>query len=317
MTSPLLISASRRTDLPAYYASWFKNRLEAGFCEYRTAFSANLYRVSLQREDVAGFVFWTRNGRPFLDVLKSLAKQEWPYICHYTLTGLPRRFEPRRPDVDHSLETMRAIAKLSGPQTLIWRYDPIVVSDLTPIEWHLERFGHLARSLEGATKQVLVSFIEPYLRTITNIPSDLHVKYRKPDPERHKTVVKRYTPEILETSKALAFLDTLQRRAADHGIRLAVCSNDEFVTETIPKARCMDRELFESVWGVRFDSKATPHPSRPGCACHESRDIGAPDSCPTGCLYCYANRQPERARTNFQTRHNPEDPWMLGPTKNA
>ncbi len=313
MTAPRIISASRRTDLPAYYGKWFENRIKAGFCEYRTAFSAEHHRVSLLPEDVAGFVFWTRNARPFLPVLRSLAKRKWPYVCHYTLTGLPRRFEPRRPEVARSLETMKAVADVAGPDTLLWRYDPIVVSAITPADWHLKHFEILARSLEGVTEQVLVSFVEPYLRTVEQMPPELEIKYRRPDPERHKTVTKRHHPKVLESAKALELLEIMQQCAAARGIRLSVCSNDEFVTSTIPKARCVDRELFESVWGLRFETRAAPSPSRPGCACHESRDIGAPDSCPTGCLYCYANHRAERARENHRTRHNPDAPWILGP----
>ena len=164
-----VISASRRTDVPAFYAEWFVNRVRAGFCHWSNPFSGQIYRPSLTPEDVTAFVFWTRNPRPLMRHLPELDARGYRYYFHVTVTGYGRPLETHNPDPDAAIAAIRSLALHVGPQYVVWRYDPIVISSRTPLAYHRQRFAELAAQLEGSVERCTYSFLDYYGKTRRNL----------------------------------------------------------------------------------------------------------------------------------------------------
>ncbi|MGC9516015.1 DUF1848 family protein [Methanocrinis sp.] len=144
----MIISASYKTDIPAFYGEWFEKRLEAGYCKVANPYNRRqVRRVSLAREDVDGFVFWTRNLGPFLGRLERVRDFGRPFTVQQTITGYPRELEPSVVDARRSVRHLRAVAERYGPRAAVWRYDPILFTSLTPAEYHLDNFERLAGAL--------------------------------------------------------------------------------------------------------------------------------------------------------------------------
>ena len=135
----MIISASYKTDIPTFYGEWFMNRLKAGYCKMVNPYNQQVYTVNLNLDSVDGFVFWTKDAGPFLKHLVEIKRMGYPFIVQHTITGYPRELEYRVIDSSRTIEHMKTLADLYGPDVAVWRYDPIVITSLTPLEWHLCR----------------------------------------------------------------------------------------------------------------------------------------------------------------------------------
>jgi hypothetical protein len=289
----VLISASYRTDIPAFYGDWFRNRLRAGFCRVVNPYGGPPSRVSLHPQDVDGFVFWTKNLGPFLPHLAEVRERGCPFVVQYTIDGYPRSLEYAVVDPEKSIEHARRVADEYGPRVMVWRYDTIVFSSATPRDFHLRNFERLAAALTGVTDEVVISFAQIYRKTRTNMnaAADLF-NFTWNDPEDEEKV---------SLSRDLAAC------ARARGMRLTVCSQERFLGAGIEAARCIDAGRIEDIAGRPI--RARVKGNRPECACHESRDIGEYDTCPHGCVYCYAVRTRALARRRFQ-EHDPEGEFL-------
>lgn len=268
----MIVSASYRTDLPALYGSWFLARLEAGFCEVRNPYGGQVSVVDLTRAAVDAFVFWTRNLGPFMGALERVAAQDWPFVVQYTVTGYPRVLETAVPPASRSVELMRETARRYGPRVVVWRYDPILFSSVTPAEHHRRRFAELAARLEGITDEVVVSFAQIYRKTRRNLDalaagSDL--SWEDPEPERKQEL-----------------LVELAAEAHAHGMALSLCAQRDLLLPGVADAACVDPRRLSDVAGRPIAAAARGH--RKACGCSRSVDIGAYESCTLGCAYCYA-----------------------------
>ena len=274
-----IVSVSRRTDVPAFHARWFFRRLEEGFAEYRNPFGGKILRVSLRPEDVRAFVFWTRNPAP---LMRGLDRIERPFYFLYTLNGYPRALERSTPPLTRSVDTFRRLAGRIGPERVRWRYDPILLSRETDAAFHLRNFEKIARSLQGATEECLFSFVDIYGKVKRNMAA-------VPEGFRLLEVARR---ERRALSRELAGI------AGRYGIRLLACCEDDLVAGAVGKARCVDSGL---IGRIAPSGARLPHrPTREECGCAASRDIGAYDTCPHGCVYCYANASPEAAIRRYR-----------------
>jgi hypothetical protein len=290
----VIVSASCRTDIPAFYSEWFFGRLRAGFCIARNPYSGKPYRVELRPSQVDGFVFWTRNFSPMLPRLDELNSFGRPFVVQYTVTGYPREIEAAVIEPLRALGHIRELAERVHPSCAVWRYDPILFTTLTPAEYHLENFRDLAGRLRGATNEVVVSFAQMYAKTRRNLDaaaSRNRFEWCDPPAERK-----------------LALLGELARIAREAGMQLTVCTQPELVCEGALEARCVDARRLEQIGGFRIAAPAKG--TRPGCACHESRDIGDYDTCPHGCVYCYAVRHRRIALNNYKS-HDPASESLL------
>ncbi len=290
----MIVSASYRTDIPAFYGDWFLNRLRAGFAEVLNPYGGGLQRVSLAPADVEGFVFWTRHARPFRPALEAVAALGLPFFVQLTVTGYPRPLEASVVPPARALEDMRWIAQRFGPNAVVWRYDPLFVTSLTPPAWHRESFARLADALSkgpgSVTDEVVLSFATVYAKTKANTARAARehgFTWRDPDPEEKR-----------------ALLAEIAAAAHERGLRPTLCAQPDLLVEGLAPARCIDAERLAAVAGRPIPAKTKGN--RPGCLCAESRDIGAYDSCPHGCVYCYAVRRPELAKANHRA-HDPAD----------
>ncbi len=265
----MIISASYRTDIPAFYGSWFRGRLEAGHALVASPYGGKPYRVDLRPAAVDGFVFWSRNMAPFLTVLEDLVARGTVFVVQFTVTGYPRPLEASVIAREAAVAQIKALSSRHGRRSVVWRYDPVLLTTLTDRAFHLQQFSQLARALEGQVDEVAISFAHIYAKTRRNLDRAARAHgfgWHDPGSEEKQ-----------------ALREQLQAIAADHGIALTVCSQPESGGQV---ARCIDAQRLGDVAGRAIDSRQKGN--RPGCLCAESRDIGAYDSCPHGCVYCYA-----------------------------
>ncbi len=293
----MIVSASVRTDIPAFYGEWFRNRLEAGYCRYVNPYNnAQQPRVSMQPEDVDGFVFWTKNLAPFLPVLEEVKAREVPFMVQYTINGYPRELESRVVDAEASVRTLRHVAERYHPRVAVWRYDTIVLSSLTPAAWHVENFGRLAAQLKGATDEVVVSFVQMYKKTRTNI-----------------AVAKKengFTLQEVDDDRKRALLAQLAPIAKENGMQIVLCAQPELQVPGVGIAHCIDRTRMEGIAGRPIE--AVIDGPRKHCECYKSRDIGDYDTCPHGCVYCYAVQNRAVALRRYKA-HNPFSDFLYEP----
>jgi hypothetical protein len=288
----MIISASYKTDIPAFYGEWLVNRLCAGYCMMRNPLNRRPIRVPLDRSAVDGIVFWTKNARPFLDRLKVIADMGYPFTFQYTINGYSASLEHHVVDWKKSVEAAWMLAERYGPRCVVWRYDTIIYSQETPPDFHVANFSRIAAALEGATDEVVVSFLQLYRKTVTNM-----------DDMARRTGNKWWNPSLQDKRDLAQRLFVL---ASEHRMQLTICSQAELLSVQKP-SKCVDAQRLSDVAGhaIRAPIKA----NRPGCECADNRDIGDYDTCPHGCVYCYAVRSQTRAVARFRT-HNPESEFL-------
>lgn len=294
-----IISASRRTDIPAFYSQWFLNRIQAGFCHRLNPVSGQVYHVSLQPKDCLAIVFWTRNPRPLLPHLDFLHNQGYYLYFHFTIIGYPKAIESTNPPLDVSIATFQHLSEYLSPKFVHWRYDPILISDLTPDEYHLEQFEFLSRQMEGYTHRCYFSFVDFYGKTERNLEqvTQKHgVKFQRPSIEEQRRLVQQ-----------------LRDMAAPRGITLYSCCEDNLICEGIEKAHCIDMDVIQML-RPDIESRLKAAPTRPECGCVESVDIGAYETCIFGCTYCYATNSRDTALKRMR-EHDPNDTVLWRPAK--
>lgn len=294
----MIVSASYRTDIPAFYGDWFVRRLDAGYALVANPYGGPPYRVALERESVDGFVFWTKNIGPFLPVLDRLAARGDPFVVQYTITGYPRALERAVIEPERASWHVQALARTFGPRVAVWRYDPILLTSLTPAAWHRARFLRLAQAMRGATDEVVVSFAQIYRKTRRNLDAAA-------GPAGFA-----WTDPPVEEKRAL--IADLAGIAAEHGTRLTVCTQPDLAAPPAEPAACIDAARLSDVAGREIAARRKGN--RPGCLCGESRDIGAYDTCPHGCAYCYAVARHPAARRRYRD-HDPAAETLAPPAR--
>ncbi|SHI23540.1 protein of unknown function [Sporobacter termitidis DSM 10068] len=287
----MIISASRRTDIPNYFSDWFFKRLEEEYVLVRNPMNPRqVSRVGLSTDEADGFVFWTKNPLPMLDKLERLGGRA--YYFQFTLTAYGADAEPNVPSKnDVVIPAFRRLADAVGPDRVVWRYDPIFLSDKYSIDYHAEFFEKLAGRLEGYTTKCTVSFLDNY---------------------RH---IERWMKSVGAAAPTDAHKDELARRLADsarrHGLTLDACAESiDLSRYGIGRARCVDAAVFEKILGCRLDIPKDKN-QRPACGCAGSVDIGAYSTCLNGCAYCYANHA-QGTVLKSREKYDPASPLLCG-----
>ena len=288
----MIISASRRTDIPAFYAEWFMQRIRAGFCTVPNPFNAGqVSTVSLAPEDVDAIVFWTRFPRPLLPHLGELDDRGYRYYFQFTLLGYPRALETHRPDVGRTVVAFRDLAAHTGPERVIWRYDPILLSAELDATYHRRRFRELASALAGSTQRCVISLVDLYAKA-----------RRRLEQPGHPPLVDKETwvhdPAFEDLMRSLA--DIAQR----YGMEITSCAETVDLRPCgIRPGKCVDDDLLHQLFGLDILAKKDPS-QRPQCGCVVSKDIGQYNTCLFGCQYCYATSSFDAARRRY-ARHDP------------
>ena len=287
----MIISASRRTDIPTYYSEWFFNRLREGYVLVRNPMNARqISRISLSPEAVDGIVFWTKNPVPMLSRLGEL--EPYPYYFQFTLTAYGRDVEPNLPGKNGVLiPAFQELSRMAGRERVVWRYDPIFLSDRYTVEYHCRYFRVLAAKLGEYTEKCTVSFLDFYRSTARNMRS-LHIREMTAAQQR----------EMMERFSEIA---------GEYGLYIDTCSEAISLEDLgISHASCVDRERLERIGGYRL-KVGRDRDQREECGCAASVDIGAYDTCGNGCLYCYATDSPPRAAERVRA-HRPDSPILFG-----
>lgn len=296
----MIVSASYKTDIPAFYGEWFMRRLEAGHCRVANPYGGPPFTVPLGPKAVDGFVFWTRNLAPFLDRLEIVAARGFPFVVQYTVTGYPRALDAATIAAEQAAGHLRQIAGRYGRRAAVWRYDPIVFTSLTPPAWHRQTFARLAGQLAGAVDEVAVSIAQIYRKTARNLTAAARLH--------------GFTWDDPGVEEKRALIVELAGIAAAHGLRLTVCGQPELIAEGAAEARCIDGKRLSDVAGRPLTAAHKPH--RRSCACDASRDIGEYDTCPHGCAYCYAVQSRPLAKRRFAA-HDPAGEFLFPPAGSA
>ena len=296
----MIISASSRTDIPAFYGDWFRNRLDAGYCLSINPFNGAVYRIGLRREEVDGFFFWTKNLGPFLPQLDTLRERGFPFVIHYTINGYPRPLESSIIPTAKSIEHLHFIAQTYGAKVGIWRYDPILITTLTDFDFHRENFARLARALAGAVDVVSVAYalyaFRKTRRNMNRAAGEAGFRWEDPEDKRKRE-----------------FLIELATLAKKNGITLLLCAQPQYLSPEIQEASCIDARRLSEIAGRPILGEKPGHRGKQ-CACDYSRDIGAYDTCLHGCAYCYAVTDLQTSK-KFYRQYDPTAEWLCAPRR--
>lgn len=286
----MIISASRRTDIPAFFGEWFINRLRAGEVLVRNPLNRKqVSLIPLKRENVDCFVFWTRDPGPFLKYLDEIDGTGIPYYFTITITPYGSDFENNVRPEEQIVASVRQLAGRIGSGRIVWRYDPVIFSPGMDRDYHIRSFTSLAEKLEGATEKCVFSFLEEYGK-IASFLRDF--KVRKPDSQEKSELI-----------------GDLSGPAEKHSMKLASCAQDEdYSAFGVEHNSCIDPLLISKICDYPLSVKRDAS-RRPACGCAGSRDIGTYNSCLHGCLYCYANRDRESVRRKASL-YDPRSPLL-------
>lgn len=301
----MIISASRRTDIPACYTKWFMNRIRAGYCHVPNPFNTNqVSPVSLHVSDVEAIVFWSKNPAPLLPYLDELDKLGFYYYFQFSLNKYPRALEPNLPSFDDRIETFKALYRHVGPLRIVWRYDPIIISNFTPYEFHEERFSWIAEELKGATHRVMISLVDYYQKTNRRL-SQLE--------EEEGYLFNRDADSSDDTINLLKSMANIARK---NDIEIFTCAEaNDYSNIGIPPGKCIDEQLLSKISSINLEYKKDPS-QRAYCLCMISRDIGINNTCINGCPYCYSTINYAIAERRFR-EHDPDSPALWGKIDNV
>lgn len=280
----MIISASRRTDIPAFYSDWFMERIKDGFVLVRNPL--NIHQVSKIKltPDVVDFiVFWTKNPEPLLNKLDKL--QDYNYYFQFTLNSYDTDIEEYVPNKGkYVLSTFKKLSDMIGKEKIIWRYDPILINDKYSIDYHLKNFEKLAKQLSGYTEKCTISFIDLYRKTEHNL-KDVNIK-----PFDDTTIRK--------IAKDLVCI------AQNYNLKMDTCAEKIDLSDYgIEHAHCIDADLMEKLTNYQYCLNKDKN-QRKECGCVESIDIGAYNTCKNGCKYCYANYNRQCVINNCAQQEN-------------
>jgi DNA repair photolyase len=297
----MIISASRRTDIPAFYSDWFMNRIRAGYCTVPNPFNRNqISRVELGPQDVDVIVFWTRNPRPLFRHLDELDQRGYRYYFQYTVLNNPRTVDPKSPSVDAAIKTFRELADRVGSQRVIWRYDPIVLSEATSPAFHMASHARIAEALAGATRRNVVSIVDIYKKA----------QKRLRELRQQGVVVEEITQAGI-SNEVGAILEHLAAIASRCGMEIYSCAEElDLRPYGIQPGKCIDDEYIARTFGLQLKIKKDPG-QRDACGCVVSKDIGTYDTCLFGCQYCYATTSFETAQQNH-AQHDSLSSSLIG-----
>jgi hypothetical protein len=286
----MIISASRRTDIPAFYAQWMINRIKEGYCTVPNPFNRRqVSRISLRPEDVDVLVFWTRNPAPLLPHLAEIQQHIPNFYFQFTILGYPRKIDPNSPSVTAAMAAFKELSDRIGPGRVIWRYDPLVFTSLTDANFHRQNYRQLAGMLKQYTTRSIVSLMDRYRKAERRLKAL----------DTTAAAVKSWTAdEVHDLMQSLAGV------ASDNGMEILSCAEEmDLSSSGVRPGKCIDDGLIVQEFNTLVKNKKDPS-QRDACGCIVSRDIGMYDSCATQSF--------ERAKKNFSEEHDPDSPSLLG-----
>ena len=287
----MIISASRRTDIPAYYSEWFWNRLREGYVLVRNPMNPHrVSRIALSSDVVDGIVFWTKNPIPMMDKLDAL--RDYPYYIQFTLTPYEKDVECALPPKREVLiPALRRLSERIGKERIVWRYDPILLNDRYTVDHHIRTFRSMCDSLSGYTDACTISFLDLYRNMRGRI-----------DPLGIRPPTAGQADEI-----ACRFAEI----AREYDLLINTCAEDgDYSRWGIGHGACIDADRLSRIGGVPLKVGRDKN-QRSSCGCAESIDIGTYHTCTHGCVYCYANHSQSLTARSIAA-YDPSSPLLCG-----
>ena len=285
----MILNTGARTDTVQYYTDWLLRRFEEGFVYTRNpVFPNTVTRYELSPDKIDAVLFCSKNYAPIMPRLHEITDKYRTYF-YYTITAYGKDVEPNVPSVDESIATLIELSKKVGKQRVAWRYDPVLITNKYTADVHKQTFEYMAARLAPYVDRCIFSFVEMYAKLQNNMPELI--------------------PLTVGEKRALA--EMLGKTAGKHGMRIQTCGLSGDYTEFgISRSGCSTLEILGRANNCEF-RKLKHNGMRDGCNCIESRDVGAYDTCPNGCKYCYANKSAKQVKENIK-KHDPFSPIILG-----
>ncbi len=264
----MILSVSRRTDIPAFYSEWFMNRIKKGYVLVRNPMNyKQISKINISPQLIECIVFWTKNAIPMMKYLDELEKRGYVYIFQYTITPYNNNVEKYILDKKYILNNVKILSNLIGKNRIIWRYDPILINDEYSLEKHVYCFDRMCKALSGFVNHVVISFIDKYSK------------------------IKKANIKFLSIEDIYYISYMFGQIAKKYNISIKTCCEKyDLAKWGISHGACIDKDLLETVLGYSLNiKKATGQ--RPYCLCSESIDIGSYNTCRNGCIYCYATNE--------------------------
>lgn len=287
----MIISASRRTDIPAFYSKWFINRIKDGFVMVKNPLNTNqVSKVSLSPDVVDCIVFWTKNAKPIINYLDTI-KEKYKFYFQYTLNAYETDVERFVEDLDNRILTFIELSKKIDSKQVIWRYDPIFISDKYTLQWHIKMFDYISSKLKGYTNVCVFSFLDIYEKIKKNLFS--------------------IGARTLNKEEIIKLVSSFEVIAKKNNIILKTCCEEVDLTMyNISHSCCIDPILIGELNNCDVTTTKDKN-QRTVCGCVESIDIGQYNTCLNGCKYCYANYSVESVKSNIK-EHNDNSPLLIG-----
>ena len=266
----MIISASRRTDIPAFYASWFVDRLKKGeICTRNPVNHRQVTRYLFSPETIDAIVFWTKDPENLMPYLDEIDWMGYRYYFQFTLTPYGKELEKNLRDKGEIVRTFQRLSTRIGKERVVWRYDPIIYNDSMGLVYHVDHFTELCEQLAGYTDTCVLSFVDLYYKNEAAVKAGL---------------LRTISPEEMEET-CLAF----SQIAKLYHLRLETCCEGmDFSSHGVYPASCIDKDRLEKVCGYPLDLRPDSG-QREFCHCYRSVDVGTYNTCPHGCVYCYAS----------------------------
>ncbi|MFV0467125.1 MAG: DUF1848 domain-containing protein [Lachnospiraceae bacterium] len=285
----MILSVSRRTDIPCYYSDWFFNRIIDGYLYVRNPMNIHqVSKIDISPEVVDCIVFWTKNPQPMLNRIDEL--KNFKYYFQFSLTGYGHEIEENIPNKKEiMIPIFQNLSKKIGKEKIIWRYDPILLNPNYTIEYHLKAFESIAQELKGYTEKVVISFIDMYTKISSNMKSlDIFP---------------------IEHNDMIILAKELKKIADAYNLTIETCAEQiDLKKYGIIHGHCIDQNLIEKLIDCKISGSKDKN-QRQECGCFESIDIGSYNTCKNGCKYCYANYSRNSVEKN-SICYDPQSPIL-------
>ena len=287
----MILSVSRRTDIPAFFAPWFMGRIREGFVLTRNPMNhRQVSRIELSPETIDCIVFWTKNPAPILPYLDEIGAR-FPFYFQFTLNAYGLDAEPNVPPLTERLETLRTLSRKIGRERVVWRYDPVLLSPTYDAAWHIARFAELAREISPFAGRCVFSFLDDYPKIAKGL--------------------RAIDGRVCEEAEMREMAEAFAASAKNHRLPISACAEPlDFSSYGVERGRCIDPELISQLTGHTVRA-AKDKNQRPECGCAASVDVGAYNTCSHGCRYCYANHSAESTAARIKL-HDETSPFLVG-----
>lgn len=313
--TPVIVSASRSTDIPTFYADWFVERWKAGYVKWKNPFNGTPLYISFK--ETRAVVFWTKNPKPMFKHLDFLDEHIRNYYFQFTLNDYDKEgFEGKVPRLESRINTFKELSNKIGKDKVVWRFDPLLLTKEINVDELLRRLENIGNQLHSYTSKLVFSFadISTYKKVENNLKKE-KVEYREFDPESMiefavglNKVNEKWNLELATCAEKFDLIKygIMHNKCVDDDLMIKLFSHDKQLMKFLG-VEFIEPTLFDSTDSILKTKQMKDKGQREACGCIMSKDIGEYNTCPHECVYCYANTSKELAKKNYQS-HN-SDPF--------